>query len=356
MMVGDCLVPSRLHVFLNVSHVHALMNTRVPRARPHKTTDNGYTHDGNTGGSPEKFVNFQKRPEQIDGIYEIAISYNREQSPMATNVQVVVSDYPDWEVEFGVGNFAFTETEMFVDMSQPPDPSDLTSPWHVLGNFEFPPVQPGVVVAPVRVSNQGANGFVVADGVRFTLMDDGGVRTVACPTVEQEVAAVCFGASTAILLANDTAVPITSLSPGMEVVDVDGNRHVVRRVHRSPSADTLIRFRPGAIAPNVPTADLTMTASHLLSLPGGSMVPAGIFAESLANSSKREFVVRTKLGGWDGTLNHGRHTSVYHIELGDWVVLPVHGIPCESAAVTPRHLAKRAQACPTCPRDKITIA
>ena len=43
--------------------------------------------------------------------------------------------------------------------------------------------------------------------------------------------------------------------------------------------------------------------------------------------------------------------NVYHIILDEWTFLPVHGLACESAAVTPAHFAQRAGACPFCQWD-----
>ena len=42
---------------------------------------------------------------------------------------------------------------------------------------------------------------------------------------------------------------------------------------------------------------------------------------------------------------------VYHIILDEWVFFPVHGLACESAAVSPAHFAKRDGACPFCTHD-----
>jgi hypothetical protein len=162
---------------------------------------------------------------------------------------------------------------------------------------------------------------------------------------------VCYGAGTEILTANGTGVPIEKLAAGTSVVDSTGGIHSVRRVVRNQAVDSLVTFRPNAIASGVPSQKLTVTASHLVALPNGTVVSAGHLADVHRRMNGDRQISMYKPGGLTAKLSGTKSSVVYHIILDDWVFLPVHGLACESAAVTPAHFVKRDGACPFCTHD-----
>eukprot|EP00053_Salpingoeca_punica_P021186 m.212746 g.212746 ORF g.212746 m.212746 type:complete len:1242 (+) comp21352_c0_seq1:96-3821(+) len=148
-------------------------------------------------------------------------------------------------------------------------------------------------------------------------------------------APICFGRNTKLQLADGSVHTVERLygmqrdgHPLGSVLDVRGRAHPIRRVMADHSRDFSVLIPSGALGQGLPTEPLTLTASHLMQLPNGTVVSAGQVAAALG----LELLVPRP----------GR--IVFHIRLDDWVFLAAHGVGAESAASTAQHMAARSAA------------
>ena len=147
---------------------------------------------------------------------------------------------------------------------------------------------------------------------------------------------ICFGRNTQLVLADGSTRTVEQLyaqqrvskEPLGSVRDVRGRAHAIRRVVMDHSRDFSVVLPPDSLAPGVPAHALTLTASHLVLLPNGSVASAGELADALH---------LTRLVPRPGRL-------VFHVHLDEWVFISAHGLGCESAATTVQHMRARAAA------------
>ena len=131
---------------------------------------------------------------------------------------------------------------------------------------------------------------------------------------------LCFLPGTKIATP-DGEIPVQHLAPGMLVRTASGSAREIRWVGRGKvlatrgrrSAATPVIVRKGALADNVPNADLRITKAHGFYI-DGVLIPA-------------EYLVNHRSILWD---DHAREVSLYHIELDSHDILIANGAPAES--------------------------
>ena len=152
----------------------------------------------------------------------------------------------------------------------------------------------------------------IADNTTFVTSQDSGTGT--------DVALLCFCAGTLIRTPHGD-VPVETLQPGDIVLTARGEKQplvwvgsgtvMVARGRRSAATPVIVR--KGALADNVPYADLRVTKGHALFL-DDVLIPV-------------EFLVNHRSIVWD---DHATEVSVYHLEVAPHDVLLANGAPAES--------------------------
>jgi hypothetical protein len=168
--------------------------------------------------------------------------------------------------------------------------------------------------------------------------------TTAAPTTTTAAPStttpICYGASTHILLRDGvTRTPIYQLKPGAQIVDVDGKIHTVRNVTKELIADSLVRIKANAFGPSMPSQQLEVTSNHLMTHPthpGKVLSAADLYEEH----ARKHFGQQDILQVFPSKTELAK-VQVYHIVLDEWVMLPVHNLACETAAVTVEQKAAR---------------
>jgi hypothetical protein len=148
-----------------------------------------------------------------------------------------------------------------------------------------------------------------------------------------QTSSICFGKNSRVRLADGSAPTVAELwerfhngEAGLVVEDVHGHQQPIKNVMRVRPGESLVVLPAGSVANNLPTAELTLTASHLVRLPDGTVRSAEELAEQLHIQQVPKLEV------------------VYHIETEEWTFLSVHGLGCESAARSHKQYLKRAAA------------